>query len=249
MKIKSIVILLFCNLSFSQTENLNKEFREFSTYSAIAFEVNPNIQSLFFNILEPKDRVEIKKDYYFKKISEISTNKQTRDIVFKAFMKISSCDAKYLEYYLKQICKEHSTTIKLTNYILKNYKNTCEDKIETKTKVAENTENKEEAPFLSSNDISEPKYPNGEEAKNKFISENFVIPKDADENSQNRNCIITATIEKDGTISNLKKRSNIGFGVEEELIRVIKLMPKFEPAKQNGKYIKSTINFKINIRN
>lgn len=58
-------------------------------------------------------------------------------------------------------------------------------------------------------------------------------------------------VEKDGSITNVKTIGpKMGYGLEEEAIRVMKTMPKFKPAMQNGKLVRSKfkqpIVFKLN---
>ncbi len=51
--------------------------------------------------------------------------------------------------------------------------------------------------------------------------------------------IIQFVVDVDGTISNIKPLTNIGFGMEEEAIRVIKKSKKWEPAFQNSQHVKA----------
>lgn len=51
--------------------------------------------------------------------------------------------------------------------------------------------------------------------------------------------IIQYIVDEKGKISDLKKISNHGYGIEEECIRVLQLSPVWVPAMQNGKIVKS----------
>lgn len=46
-------------------------------------------------------------------------------------------------------------------------------------------------------------------------------------------------VEKDGSLSNIKTLTDIGFGAEQEVIRVLKKSPKWIPATQYGKHVKA----------
>lgn len=51
--------------------------------------------------------------------------------------------------------------------------------------------------------------------------------------------IIKFIVSKDGTISDVSPETNIGKGMEQEAIRVIKKGPKWTPAQQNGSIVKA----------
>ncbi len=42
-------------------------------------------------------------------------------------------------------------------------------------------------------------------------------------------------VQKDGSLADIKPLTNVGYGMEEELIRVIEQAPDWTPATQNGK--------------
>jgi protein TonB len=47
---------------------------------------------------------------------------------------------------------------------------------------------------------------------------------------------------EDGTLEDIKILRGIGGGCEEELVRVVKLMPKWNPAKMRGKNVRQAFN-------
>lgn len=53
-------------------------------------------------------------------------------------------------------------------------------------------------------------------------------------------------IESDGNISNIKILKGVAAALDEEVIRVIKLLPKFIPAKQNGETVRYKHRVPIN---
>jgi len=46
--------------------------------------------------------------------------------------------------------------------------------------------------------------------------------------------IIGFIVDKDGTLANFKAVTNFGYGMEDELIRVLSMSPKWIPAIQDG---------------
>ncbi|MGN7787948.1 energy transducer TonB [Niabella sp. 22666] len=51
--------------------------------------------------------------------------------------------------------------------------------------------------------------------------------------------IVQFIVDKDGTVSSLKALSKVGYGMEEEAMRVIKASGKWKPAVQNGREVKA----------
>ncbi|MCH5689949.1 energy transducer TonB [Niabella sp. W65] len=51
--------------------------------------------------------------------------------------------------------------------------------------------------------------------------------------------IIQFVVEKDGTLSNMKALTSIGYGAEEEVLRILKKSPKWIPASRYGKIVKA----------
>ncbi len=51
--------------------------------------------------------------------------------------------------------------------------------------------------------------------------------------------VVQFIVEKDGSVSNIKPVTKHGFGMEEEVVRIMKISPKWEPAQQFGKMVKA----------
>lgn len=76
-------------------------------------------------------------------------------------------------------------------------------------------------------------FPGGLNEMYKFLASRIVYPAAARETGVQGTVYIDFVIEKDGTVSNIMVMRGIGFGCDEEAVRVIQLMPKWKPAKQN----------------
>lgn len=79
-----------------------------------------------------------------------------------------------------------------------------------------------------------PSFKGGEEAMYKWLSEYINYPQAAKETGITGMVIITFIVEKNGSITNAKILKGIGGGCEEEALRVIRAMPKWNPGKQKG---------------
>ncbi len=80
-------------------------------------------------------------------------------------------------------------------------------------------------------------FPGGDAAMDEFIRDNMEIPDIAYEEAESGTVLVSFTVEKDGSLSNIKITSTreIGYGVEDAAIKVIKKMPKWKPALQRDK--------------
>ncbi len=80
----------------------------------------------------------------------------------------------------------------------------------------------------------------GKVALYSFLKTNLNYPAEARKNKKEGVVFTNFTIEKDGSISNIKLVNPlgyigfVGFGIEEEAKRVLRLMPNWQPAIQNG---------------
>lgn len=80
-------------------------------------------------------------------------------------------------------------------------------------------------------------FPGGEEARISFLQKNIKYPALARENGIEGTVYLTFVVGPDGSIRDVKTLRGIGFGCDEEAIRVVKNMPAFKPAKQNGRAV------------
>ena len=83
-----------------------------------------------------------------------------------------------------------------------------------------------------------PQFPGGEQKLMEYISENIKYPQNARETGIQGRVFVGFIVEPDGSVSNVKLLRGIGGGCDEEAIRVIKSLPKWEPGKQRGKAVR-----------
>ncbi len=90
-----------------------------------------------------------------------------------------------------------------------------------------------------------PLYPGGMDKLNVFLGKNLKYPIAALDNDIQGTALVNFIVEKDGSLSNFKINNKLGFGLDEEAIRVLKLS-KWIPAVQNGKTAR--VNYSIPIK-
>ena len=95
-----------------------------------------------------------------------------------------------------------------------------------------------------------PSFPGGQGAMFSYINNNLRYPQKAAENGVQGRVSVKFIVEKDGSISNVEVNRSVDTDLDNEAIRVIKSMPKWNPAKQNGTevraYYKVPILFRLN---
>ncbi len=82
-----------------------------------------------------------------------------------------------------------------------------------------------------------PEFPGGIEKFYKYIGNNFDKSIVEDENFPGGRIMVSFTVEKDGSLSDIKTR-DIGYGTGKEAERLLKKCPRWAPAEQNGKKVR-----------
>lgn len=86
---------------------------------------------------------------------------------------------------------------------------------------------------------SMPSFPGGALALMDYVSKNIQYPKDAIKKEIQGRVVVSFTIETDGSTSNHKVIRGIYPSLDQEAIRVVKSMPKWQPAYCKGKRIRT----------
>ncbi|MBO0936237.1 TonB family protein [Fibrella sp. HMF5335] len=82
---------------------------------------------------------------------------------------------------------------------------------------------------------SAPSFPGGESALLSFLIKTIHYPKRAIKANIDGTSLIEMIVNEDGSLSNIQVLKSIGFGIDEEAVRIVKQMPKWNPALENGK--------------
>ncbi len=93
-----------------------------------------------------------------------------------------------------------------------------------------------------------PSFRGGEQKLFEFIGKNVVYPQEAIDAGIEGKVFVEFYIEKDGTVCDAKVLRGIGYGCDEEALRLIGLMPKWCPGKQRGKAVRVRYTLPINFK-
>ena len=91
----------------------------------------------------------------------------------------------------------------------------------------------------------EPTYIGGMQEFYKYIVKNFVIPTEARNDGY---MIVSFVVEKDGSLNEINVVKDLGYGTGEEMIRVLKNSPKWNPGTINGEPVSVKYMFPIKIK-
>lgn len=95
---------------------------------------------------------------------------------------------------------------------------------------------------------SAPSFPGGDEALAAFIAENMHYPSIAEENGIEGTVDVAFTVKADGAIGAIKIVRMIDPDLEQEAIRIVKIMPAWIPAKKSGTPVDAPASVKIPFR-
>lgn len=90
-----------------------------------------------------------------------------------------------------------------------------------------------------------PGFPGGDVKRIQFLQDNIRYPQMARESGIQGTVYVTFVVEKDGSVTDVRILRGIGGGCDEEAIRVIRAMPKWNPGKQRGKPVRVQFNMPI----
>ncbi len=82
-------------------------------------------------------------------------------------------------------------------------------------------------------------------AFSKWVAENIVYPEIAKENQISGKVITQFTVEKDGSVTNVKVLRGVDEALDKEAVRVVKSSPKWTPGRQRDRAVKVTYTFPV----
>ena len=90
-----------------------------------------------------------------------------------------------------------------------------------------------------------PEFPGGAAKMMEYIQKNIKYPLMARESDIQGRVFVNFVVEPDGSISNVTVMRGIGGGCDEEAVRVVNSMPKWNPGKQRGTAVRCSFTVPI----
>lgn len=94
----------------------------------------------------------------------------------------------------------------------------------------------------------QPSFPGGEAARMQYLQKNIEYPQMARESGIEGTVFVTFVVETDGTVTQVRILRGIGGGCDEEALRVVRNMPKWNPGKQRGRSVRVQFNMPIRFK-
>ena len=79
-----------------------------------------------------------------------------------------------------------------------------------------------------------PSFLGGTQKLKEFIEENLRYPKELEESCVQGRVIVRFIVERNGKLSNVKVVKSVHPVLDKEALRIVKLMPRWIPGRQNG---------------
>ncbi len=138
------------------------------------------------------------------------------------------------------VLNQDDLSSKVTNVAIDENDFNVQDKVEEKV-----IEQEDKTPIFTV--VEEmPSFPGGEESRLKFLQDNIQYPQVAKESGISGTVYVSFVVDSKGKVTDVKTLRGIGGGCDEEAVRVIKLMPGWNPGKQAGKSVR--VQFTMPIR-
>ena len=96
---------------------------------------------------------------------------------------------------------------------------------------------------------SVPIFKGGKKAMDSFINQNLIYPNNADKNGIRGKVEFSCIVTKEGKLKDVKMIKALGFGCNEEALRLVKLMPDWDPGRTNNQAVDMPAVFSITFRN
>ena len=163
-------------------------------------------------------------------------------------------------------------TVKFVEMIVKKQKEVHEDeppppvpvddKVDISTKTQEGDPNAKaaiEEPVVSEAPVVEqpkiftfveqnPQFPGGDGELMKFLQKNIQYPQMERDNDIQGKVLLRFVVMEDGSVSDVQVIRAVSPGLDKEAVRVVKMLPKFAPGKQQGKPVRVYFNLPVVFR-
>ncbi|WP_167607339.1 energy transducer TonB [Maribellus sediminis] len=94
----------------------------------------------------------------------------------------------------------------------------------------------------------QPEFPGGIDALKPYLVKQIRYPVIAQENGIQGKVYYSFTIEKDGSVTDIKVMRGVDSAIDTEAIRVLKTMPRWKPGMQRGKAVRVSFSGVINFQ-
>jgi TonB family protein len=83
-------------------------------------------------------------------------------------------------------------------------------------------------------EIVNPEFKGGQDAMMKFLQSNLVYPEASKTKKEEGSVVVSFVVKKDGKITNVKVKRGVSKALDEEAVRVVRMMPDWKPGMKDG---------------
>jgi len=94
----------------------------------------------------------------------------------------------------------------------------------------------------------QPEFPGGEQARVKFLIDNIVYPKHARDANIQGKVVVRFIVEPDGSITNIEVDKSVHELLDDEVVRLMKLMPNWKPGLVNGQPVRTRFRMPVRFK-
>lgn len=96
--------------------------------------------------------------------------------------------------------------------------------------------------------VADASFPDGNQALTKFMSENIHYPESLREANVRGRVVVQFIVDTDGSLSDLTVIKPLHPAIDREVIRVLRLMPRWNPATKDGKTVRTSMVLPVSFR-
>lgn len=93
-----------------------------------------------------------------------------------------------------------------------------------------------------------PEFPGGKEAFTKFQLTNLKYPKEAITSNAEGKVVLNFIVTKEGKVDDIIVMRGIGYGCDEEAVKLMLNSPDWKPGKQRGRLVNTRMTMAINFK-
>lgn len=93
---------------------------------------------------------------------------------------------------------------------------------------------------------TKPAFPDGQAEMNKFLQDNLKYPEGMSDQKITGSVVLKFMVETNGEITNIKIKKGLHPSLDNEAIRVLKMMPKWQPAVRDNHYVRMQVTEDFN---
>jgi len=93
-----------------------------------------------------------------------------------------------------------------------------------------------------------PEFPGGPAEMYKYLAKNIRYPGAASRANIQGRVFLQFVVNTDGSITDVEVVKGVGFGCDEEAVRVVKSMPKWKPGRQQGRAVRVKYTLPVNFQ-